>query len=222
MEAHPIVPDGAGDRFAGYGVLGVAFPSGDVLAFRRYPASSVGPAYGSVWHHDRTGTWTFYQDVEPGLGCTRYFGGRVDRTLIVPIRVVWTGRSAFSVLVDDGRGLEWAVELGATLATRVISLVAARLSRNAWKAAMVSRLATGAAAAALGSGPLRMAGRTPDGHAYLTHPLGLWAVTRSRAVIGRRYAGAGISLAADLRLGDFRIPRIGLFAVGRAYMSVRN
>ncbi len=46
------LPEGVDERFSGYGVMGLPFASGHILALRRFPASSVGPAYTSVWHRD--------------------------------------------------------------------------------------------------------------------------------------------------------------------------
>lgn len=43
------LPPGDEERFAGYGVMGLPFASGHVLAMRRFPSSSIGPAYTSVW-----------------------------------------------------------------------------------------------------------------------------------------------------------------------------
>ena len=40
------------DRFAGYAVIVLPFRSGHVLSLRRFPASSVGPGYTSVWRRD--------------------------------------------------------------------------------------------------------------------------------------------------------------------------
>ena len=48
------------ERFAGYGVMGLPFASGHALGMRRFPASSVGPGYTSVWHRSPGGGWTFY------------------------------------------------------------------------------------------------------------------------------------------------------------------
>jgi hypothetical protein len=67
---------GSGERFFGYGVMGLPFRSGHVLGLRRIPASSIGPGYRSVWHRDPHGRWTFYQDQPAELACTRYFGTR--------------------------------------------------------------------------------------------------------------------------------------------------
>jgi hypothetical protein len=41
IESNPVLPTGGGDRFAGYGVIGLPFRSGHVLALRGFPASSV-------------------------------------------------------------------------------------------------------------------------------------------------------------------------------------
>jgi hypothetical protein len=53
------LPAGGGERFAGYGVMGLPFRSGHVLAMRRFPASSIGPACTSVWHRSPDGRWVF-------------------------------------------------------------------------------------------------------------------------------------------------------------------
>jgi len=42
------LPSGNEERFAGDGVMGVPFTAGDVLAMRRFQATSFGRAYTSV------------------------------------------------------------------------------------------------------------------------------------------------------------------------------
>lgn len=219
VEAHPALPPGDGDRFAGYGVMGVTFPSGDVLAFRRFPASSIGSAYSSVWHRDRGGRWTFYQDAPAGDGCARYFRDGIDAVAVVPIRVVWARAHAFSVLVDEGRRVEWEIELGASPATRALTAVAARLPERAWRSTAFVAVLSRLAGAALRAGRLRLAGRTPTGHTFLAQPAGVWRITASRAVIAGRDTGDAVTARVQHRLGDFWIPRIGLFAVARARMA---
>ncbi len=65
LESAPQLPDGADERFSGYGVMGLPFRSGHVLALRRFPASSIGPGYTSVWHRDPDGAWTFFATASP-------------------------------------------------------------------------------------------------------------------------------------------------------------
>jgi hypothetical protein len=72
LERRPELTPGAGERFFGYGVMGLPFRSGHVLGLRRFPASSIGPAYRSVWHRDPDGRWTFHQDQPAELACTRW------------------------------------------------------------------------------------------------------------------------------------------------------
>jgi hypothetical protein len=73
------LPPGMGERFSGYGVAGVPFRSGHVLALRRWPASSLGRSYTSLWHRDPGGRWVFIQDAPPQLACPRYFGSAISQ-----------------------------------------------------------------------------------------------------------------------------------------------
>ena len=59
------LPQGNEERFAGYGVMGLPFASGHVLGLRRWPASSLGKGYTSVWHRNSEGQWTFIQNAPP-------------------------------------------------------------------------------------------------------------------------------------------------------------
>ncbi|HZA24439.1 MAG TPA: hypothetical protein VFA32_17870, partial [Dehalococcoidia bacterium] len=77
LEQAPEVPAGGEERFAGYGVMGLTFTSGHILGLRRFPASSLGPGYTSVWHRNPEGRWNIYQNVPPEQACPRYFGNAV-------------------------------------------------------------------------------------------------------------------------------------------------
>src|SRR5258707_529775 len=109
IEAHCVVPAGEGDRFAGYAVMGLPFRSGHVLALRRFPVSSVGPGYTSVWHRDPRGVWTFYSTINPDLGCSRYFGSEITHNVVAQIDIRWTGPAEF--IVNIGTALHWEVRL---------------------------------------------------------------------------------------------------------------
>src|SRR5947209_1004370 len=99
IEACPRMPNGSEERFAGYGVMGLPFGSGHILALRRFPASSIGPGYRSVWHRDPDARWTFFQDVAPNQGCSRYFGGT-------------TSCSSLQIKKPDARGTHAAKATG--------------------------------------------------------------------------------------------------------------
>ena len=129
IETNPALPAGNGDRFAGYAVIGLPFRSGHVLALRRFPASSLGPGYTSVWHRDARGVWTFYSTVNPDLACSRYFGGEIMHNIVAPIGIEWTGPTQFSVNI--GAALRWEVRLRESSSTRLMN-AAVRLVPDAW------------------------------------------------------------------------------------------
>src|SRR5262245_48413814 len=97
IEAHSSLPAGSEERFHGYGVMGLPFASGHVLALRRFPVSSVGPGYTSIWHRTPDGVWTFYATVSPNLACTRFFGELASDAIETEIRIEWRDPYRFSV-----------------------------------------------------------------------------------------------------------------------------
>ena len=108
------LPKGLEERFNGYGVMGLPFTTGHILGMRRFPASSLGEGYTSVWHSDPEGRWTFYQNVSPEKSCTRYFGCMVSRAELAEIDISWTADLDFSMTVEGSRQLQWQVSLGHT------------------------------------------------------------------------------------------------------------
>ena len=52
------LPTTDGELFAGYGIMAQPFRSGHVLVVRRFPYTTLGAAYTSVWHCDPAGRWT--------------------------------------------------------------------------------------------------------------------------------------------------------------------
>jgi len=219
LEANPVLTSGVADRFLGYGVMGVYFPSGDLLALRRFAATTVGPGYVSVWHRDRTGRWVFYQDTLPHQACTRYFGAGIDAAYVSPIGIVWGGAFSFNVIVCHGRGLEWRVDLSRSGATTLLTALTVRLPRQIWRSRTLVRGFSALARAALGAGRFRLEGLTPNTQRFVARPVSLWRVSSSRAVIGGRDGGEAIVPAEQVRLGDFWIPARGLFALLDVEMS---
>ena len=117
--------------------------------------SSVGPKYQSVWHRSPDGEWTMWSDVDPSQSCQRYWGNDLQRAIRAPIDIAWPGPSLMTVKIDNGRDLDWEVQLGSTLVTRALSAVG-RLTPNAlWQRPAVLS-AMGAVA-----GPMLGAGRMP-------------------------------------------------------------
>jgi hypothetical protein len=220
IERHPLLPPGTEDRFAGYAVIGLPFRSGHVLLLRRFPASSVGPGYTSVWHRDPAGRWTIYSTVAPEQGCSRYFGREIESNVVAPIHVEWLGPAQFLVVVEDA--VTWEVTLAETAASRVINTAARLLPESWWRKRFVLSLMGTAARLALGTGQINLAGRTPNGQEFVANPRQVWLVKSSRAIIRGVDAGVVGPLINQARLRDFLIPQRGVFAVVRSFLRTAS
>ena len=152
---------GANEQFSGWGLMGLPFLSGDVLATRRFPASSVGPGYTSVWHRNPGGEWTFYADVSPETACTRFFGSAVAHAVVCPVMLEWTGEDQFHLEVPQG-GLSCDIVVGPTVASRAMNLMSASFPEWAWRSPRMLRLTAMMAGPMLRAGRLSMTGIAPN------------------------------------------------------------
>ena len=218
IEISPALPAGNGDRFAGYGVMGLPFRSGHLLALRRFPASSIGPGYTSVWHRDPRGDWTFYSTVNPNLGCSRYFGTETMRNVVAPISIEWAGPAQFSVNI--GTALRWEVRLKESSATRLMNAVARLVPDPWWQNKLMLKAMGVAARLAFGTGKMNLAGKTPNGYEFIANPQRVWLIESSHAILNGLDLGPTGALAQQARLNDFFIPQRGLFAVARAFLQM--
>src|SRR5215210_6201979 len=107
LEQGAELPSSNEERFAEYGVMGVPFTSGDLLAMRRFSASLLGQGYTSVWHRDPQGRWTFYTDVPPQLACPRYFGSAISEAGVREIEITWSSPRDFTILIEEDSSLNW-------------------------------------------------------------------------------------------------------------------
>jgi hypothetical protein len=217
-EDRPKLPEGADERFAGYGIMGLPFASGHVLAMRRFPASSIGPAYTSIWHRDPAGRWVFWQNQPPELACPRYFSAAVADALEVEIELEWTEPSTIRLAVPEVE-LEWSATLRASGVTTLFNAVAAILPDRLWKAKPVLSLMGPVAGTALRAGRVGLAGVAPNGQRFIANPLRVWLVAEAAASLRGVDFGPMGALDPQAALGDFWIPQRGIFAIGRAYFS---
>jgi hypothetical protein len=198
------LPDGSGDRYAGYAILDVRFAGGDILALRRFPVASIGIGYTSVWHRSAEGEWTLFADVPRTQGCGRYFAGLFSHTVVAPIRIDWRGPRSLVVEVQGGQLLKWRLDLASSAATTVFNAAAGCLSP-------ASRIVD----LALKVSGLRLADHIPDGIRLHALPEAVWAVNASRARLRCRDLGC---LRSDVGIPGRRIelwrPRRALFAAG--------
>jgi hypothetical protein len=213
------IPEGGGDRFAGYAVMGLPFSSGHVLALRCYETSSVGSAYTSVWHRDPDGRWTFHQNVAPEQSCPRYFGAAISENTTEPIRIEWTGPREFRVTVEAPGEIDWYVRLEPTPVTRLMNAAANAIPSGWWRKRLLISIIETAARWMLGTGKLNLTGSTPNGNAFTATPRLVWSIAESRALIRGVDAGPPAPLAAQAALGDFRLPQRGVFAIVSAVLQ---
>jgi hypothetical protein len=217
-EIDPSVPAGTEDRFSGYGIMGLPFTEGHVLALHRFPASSLGYGYTSVWYRSPAGRWTFWSDVAPHSSCARFFGAAIDEVGREAIVVRWTGPSSLRVTVGEGL-VDWTVSLQATVATAAVNAASRLLTDGMWRAPRILRAMGAVAGDALGLGPVALTGKVPNGQRFVLNPLHVWRVSESTATVAGADLGPAGPLTAPATLGDFVIPRRGIFAIGRSFFE---
>jgi hypothetical protein len=221
IENEPWLPDGASERFSGYGVLGLPFASGDILALRRFPASSLGPAFTSVWHRDPAGRWVIYSTVSPHLSSSRFYGKALNDSKQTEISIRWIG--AWSVVVEvPAAGLFWQIRLAESVTSRFVSRAIGALPRRVWtNESRMSRLGA-LAGKLLGTGQLMWTGQAPNGQRFLTRPRSFWTVSGSVAMINGSDLGSPSRLPVQARLGDLVLPQRGLFFAGQEFFESFN
>ncbi|MFQ5471818.1 MAG: hypothetical protein ACE5FA_02880 [Dehalococcoidia bacterium] len=202
------------ERFNGFGVMGLPFASGHILGLRRFPASSIGPAYSSVWHRDPDGAWTFYSDVEPLQSCNRFFGAAVESFVRTEIAIKWTAPNAFTVEIPGQ--LIWDVGLKPTAVTRLMNAIGAMMPESFWTNKRVLTAMGMMASTLLGAGKLRLYGRVPNGQSFIANPRLIWTIPSSRALLAGKDLGMLGPVSQQATLGDFAIPQRGIFTFGNA------
>lgn len=197
------------ESFAGYGVLGIAFDSGDVLAFRCIARSSVGPPYNALWHRSPDGLWSVWTNVEPDRACPRYFAPALHAWYVDDITVAWRSRAEVSITARRAR-LALALRLAASPLSWAVGacggVAPARLLRTPIAATLAGRV--------LRAGPLRLHGTAPTGHDFVIRPRALRFIAAAAAVIRGHDAGPVVSLTDRIEVGGLVVPRRGLFGAG--------
>ena len=212
------VPDGDEERFAGYGVMAAPFLSGDLLAMRRFGASSLGAGYTSVWHRAPDGRWTFWSDRPPLSACPRYFGSAIHTAVETELMVDWDSPTSFRVAIPSVN-LQWSLHLRATAATRTLNAIAGLMPQRWWRKPAVLRAMEAMAGRFLRAGKLGLQGKAPNGQQFIANPTRVWIIDRTDATLDGEAFGKPGPLPIQVQLGDFWLPQRGLFAIGRAFFE---
>jgi hypothetical protein len=185
---------------------------------RRFPASSLGGGYTTVWYRAPSGDWTIYSDRDPRETCPRYFGSAIAHAIETPISVRWPAADVLEIEVPLA-ALRWSVELAQTATTRLLNSIAGSMSDRMWQRPAVLAMVARMASRFLHAGKLGLAGVAPNGQTFIANPMNVWVIKASHATIGGRDLGELAPLPEQTRLGDFWIPQRGLFAFGRAFFE---
>ena len=213
-ERNAHVGPGDDEQFSGYGVMGLPFSSGHVLAMRRFPVTSVGPGYSSVWLRRPSGSWSIYADAPPEVSCARYFGAGLEAAVQCPVSVTWTGDASLSVTVGEDVALAWALALEATPVTRAMTAAMSALPDSLLRSAPFLKAMGSVAGPLLDAGRLGLTGDVPNGQGFRAKPRRMWFVSRSSATLDGEDLGNPQPLSSQTRLGDFWIPQRGIFLIG--------
>jgi hypothetical protein len=204
----------------GWGVFGLPFDSGHVLALRVFPQNSFAP-YRSVWHRDPDGRWSIFTDAPRlDVACPRYYGAACEHTGPARIGLTWTGPRTLRVAVDRP-GLDWTLTARASTLLRVLNALGAALPPATWKPPSLVRVRE-RMARGLGLGRLQLSGIMPSGHWGILMPQRMFYVDQATATLGGVDLGRPTHLRTNPTIGDVPLPARGVLSVGQAMWRIRD
>jgi hypothetical protein len=204
----------------GWGVFGLPFDSGHVLALRVFPQSSFGP-YRTLWHRDPHGRWSIYADARHvGHACPRYYGPACEYAGAARIDLEWTAPRTLRVTMDHP-AVDWTVTAARSPLMGLLNPLSAAMPLSSWRPRALVR-ARERLAQALGMGRLQMSGVMPSGHSGLLMPQRMYLVNESSAVLGGVDLGTPTRLRENPTIGDVPLPARAVLAIGQAMWPIRD
>jgi hypothetical protein len=201
------------DDVGGYAIVGQPFESGDLLCLRRFPVSTFGPGYVSVWHRSPDDDWTVYTTISPDLSCPRFIGAAVSRVVQTAIDVDWTGPSHLAVDVPEA-AIDWRMHIASTPVTTMMNAMMGLMPSALFRSDPVLSAMSLMSTAMLGAGDLRLRGHMPNRQWFQAGPRLVWVVSEASASIDGRNLGGAAPLKAQARLGEVPMPQRGLLMMG--------
>lgn len=218
LEKNSQLPGGNDERFKGYGVMGLPFRSNHLLALRRFPATSVGPPYNSVWHRNPEGEWTIYSTQAPQLSCARFFGSAAKQSLKTAIEINWPDDETIEVTMKEV-DFKWHIRLKTTWRTMMMNNMGKLMPLTAWKNKGMLSVMSSMAGRVFGIGKVSLYGYVPNGQAFMANPYLMWEISESTASMAGKDFGPPGSLKQQAKLGDFWLPQKGMFVSGISYFE---
>ena len=208
------------EHFKGWGVFGLPFDSGHVLALRVVPESDFG-AYRTLWHRDPAGSWSIYVD-GPRLdtACPRYYSKALTHTGFAGIELKWTAPDTLHVTMDRPH-VEWSMTARTTPTLEMLNLVSARLPLSTWRYPALVHTRE-AIASWLGMGRLEFSAVMPNGQRGTVMPQQIYFIDRSSASIDGADLGRPIHVRDNPMIGSVPLPARGVLATGRALMRIAD
>jgi hypothetical protein len=202
----------------GWGVFGLPFDSGHVLALRVFPENDFGP-YRTVWHRDPGGRWSIHVD-GPRLdtACPRYYGAACHFTGHAQIRLTWDGPANLRVTMDSP-ALEWTLTATSTRKLDLLNTMSAAMPLATWRPRRLSR-ARERLASALGMGQLQLTGTMPSGHTGTLMPQRMYFIDDSQATLDGVDLGHPAHLQTNPMIGEVTLPARGVLATGQAAWQI--
>jgi hypothetical protein len=204
----------------GWGVFGLPFDSGHVLALRVFPQSSFGP-YRTLWHRTPGDRWSIYADARRvEYACPRYYGPACEYVGAARIDLEWTGPSSLHITMDEP-ALDWTVTAARSTLMGLLNPLSAAMPLSSWRPRALVH-ARERLARALGMGRLQLSGAMPSGHSGLLMPQRMYLVNQSRAVLDDVDLGRPTRLHENPDIGDVPLPARGVLAIGQAMWPIRD
>ena len=204
----------------GWGVFGLPFDSGHVLALRVFPEGDFA-AYRTLWHRDPQGKWAIYVD-GPKLdtACPRYYGAACEHTGYARIGLAWTGPATLRVTMDQP-ALEWTLTASSNWLLDALNAVGAALPLATWRPRSLL-WARESLAQALGMGHLQLSGVMPSGHVGTLMPQRMYFVEDSRASFDGLDLGRPVHVRESPAIGAVSLPARGILAMGGGMWQIRD
>lgn len=204
----------------GWGIFGLPFDSGHVLALRVFPQNPFAP-YCTVWHRDPQGRWAIHADAPRlDIACPRYYGPACHHVGHSRIELTWTGPRALHVYMDQPQ-LDWSLSVSRSPVLGLLNPVSAALPLSSWRVRALVR-ARELLAGALGMGALAMAGEMPSGHHGVLMPQRMYLVNRSQATLDGTILGHPTRLKENPTIGGLPLPARGVLAIGQAAWEIQD
>ena len=203
----------------GWGVFGLPFDSGHVLALRVFPENDFSP-YRTLWHRDPEGRWSIYVDGQSAdTACPRYYGQACSRIGYSTIRLDWTGPASLRVTVDEP-ALAWTLTARQTPMLRVMNAISPRLPLTTWRSPRLVHAREVMAQRMLGLGEIRMSGTMPSGHEGILMPQRMYLIDETTAVLDGTDLGRATHVTPNPDIGGVPLPARGVLAIGQAAWAI--